>query len=215
MRLSLAFVTLLVLFIHQIDSDEAKPKSKAKAGLTPAVKKILSRKVDQTKLVPKEQGEKATFAAGCFWSVELTYQRIPGVLQTMVGYTAGSKEQPTYEEVSSGSTGHTEAVQIIFDPNVVSYKELLVVLFDRMDPTSLNKQGSNHGTQYRSGIYYHSDAQKKVADDFVKEVQPKYADKIVVEIKPASKFWPAETHHQQYLQKNSYKADKGCLEPIV
>lgn len=183
-------------------------------GFTPAVKEILSRTVDQAKLVPKEQGEKATFAAGCFWGVELTYQRVPGVMHTMVGYTAGSKEHPTYKEVCSGSSGHTEAVQMIFDPNVVSYKDLLVVLFDRMDPTSLNRQGNDRGTQYRSGIYYHSDAQKKVAVDFVDEVQPKYADKIVVEIKPASKFWPAETYHQQYLEKGSQKADKGCLDPI-
>jgi len=181
---------------------------------TPAVKNILSRTVDKTKLVPKEDGEKATFAAGCFWGVELTFQRVPGVLHTMVGYTAGCKEHPTYKDVCSGTSGHTEAVQMIFDPNVVSYKDLLVVLFDRMDPTSLNRQGGDQGTQYRSGVYYHSDDQKSSAEDFIKEVQPNYTNKIVVEVKQASKFWPAELYHQHYLQKGGQAADKGSLEPI-
>merc|ERR1719285_844463 len=150
---------------------------------------------------PEEDGELATFAAGCFWGVQLAFQRVPGVASTMVGYTAGPKQHPTYNEVCSGSTGHTEAVQMLFNPDLVTYKELLMVLFDRMDPTTLNRQGNDRGTQYRSGIYYHSDEQKTIAQDFIKEAQAKYKDKIVVEVKEASMFWPAEDYHQKYLEK--------------
>lgn len=181
----------------------------------PEVKEIISKKVeDEVYNIAKDEGETATFAAGCFWGVQLAFQRVPGVMHTMVGYTAGAKEHPTYEQVCSGSTGHTEAVQLIFNPQAVSYKELLMVLFDRMDPTTLNRQGNDSGTQYRSGIYYHTDAQKGLAEEFIKEVQPKYANKIVVEVKKAAKFWPAEDYHQRYLEKGHQKANKGCLDPI-
>jgi len=182
---------------------------------SPAVKDIITKKVDESATkIPKEDGELATFAAGCFWGVELAFQRVPGVLHTMVGYTAGQKDFPAYKDVCSGTTGHTEAVQMIFNPEAVSYKELLMVLFDRMDPTTLNRQGNDRGTQYRSGVYYHTDDQKKIAEQFFQEMQPKYADKIVVELKKASKFWPAEDYHQKYLEKGSQKAAKGCLDPI-
>jgi len=185
-----------------------------KAFNDPTVKEIISKKVDGSN-IPKEEGETATFAAGCFWGVELSFQRVPGVMHTMVGYTAGSKEHPTYREVCTGSTGHTEAVQMIFNPAAVSYKELLLVLFDRMNPTTLNRQGGDRGTQYRSGIYYHNEEQKIEAENFIKEMQPKFSDKIVVEIVKASKFWPAEDNHQRYLEKGSQKAAKGCLDPIA
>jgi len=181
----------------------------------PGVKEIITKKVEGDGTdIPKEQADMATFAAGCFWGVELAFQRVPGVMHTMVGYTDGTKPHPTYEEVCTGTTGHTEAVQMFFNPKTVSYKELLTVLFDRMDPTSLNRQGGDRGTQYRSGIYYHSDEQKSIAEKFVAEVQPNYDDKIVVEIKKASKFWPAEGYHQHYLQKGNQNAKKGCLDPI-
>jgi len=182
---------------------------------TPEVQQIITKKHDagQNK-IPKEEAETATFAAGCFWGVQLAFQRVPGVGSTMVGYTAGPKLHPTYNEVCSGSTGHTEGVQMLFNPAVVSYKELLMVLFDRMDPTHLNRQGNDRGTQYRSGIYYHTEEQKSIALDFIKEIQPKYNDRIVVEVKQAEKFWPAEDYHQKYLEKGSQKAAKGCLEPI-
>jgi len=181
----------------------------------PEVQAIMTKKVDGTDHdIPKESPETATFAAGCFWGVELSFQRVPGVMHTMVGYTGGAKEHPTYKEVCSGTTGHTEAVQMLFNPQVVTYEELLKVLFDRMDPTTLNRQGNDSGTQYRSGIYYHTDNQKDIAEKFVAEVQPNYNGKIVVEIKKASKFWPAEDYHQKYLEKGSQKATKGCLDPI-
>lgn len=186
-----------------------------KGFFTPEVKDIITKKVDEeaTK-VSKDDGEKATFAAGCFWGVELAFQRVPGVMHTMVGYTAGYKEHPAYKEVCAGSTGHTEAVHMIFNPKVVSYQELLLVLFDRMDPTTKDRQGNDRGTQYRSGIYYHTDEQKVVAEEFIKEIQPKYSSPIVVELLKAAKFWPAEDYHQHYLEKGSQKASKGCLDPI-
>jgi len=181
----------------------------------PAVQEIISKKhnPDQNKIA-KEDAEKATFAAGCFWGVQLAFQRVPGVVTSMVGYTAGHKEHPTYKDVCSGSTGHTEAVQLLFNPRVVTYKELMTVLFDRMNPTTLNRQGNDVGTQYRSGIYYHNEQQKNAALSFISEMQAKYKDKIVVEVKEASQFWPAEDYHQKYLEKGSQKANKGCLDPI-
>jgi len=182
---------------------------------SPEVQQIVTKKHDPSmNKIAKEDGELATFAAGCFWGVQLAFQRVPGVASTMVGYTAGPKQHPTYNEVCSGSTGHTEAVQMIFNPDLVTYKELLMVLFDRMDPTTLNRQGNDRGTQYRSGIYYHSEEQKTIAQDFIKEAQAKYKDKIVVEVKAASMFWPGEDYHQKYLEKGSQKAAKGCLDPI-
>lgn len=182
---------------------------------SPEVQQIVTKKHDPAmNKIAKEDGELATFAAGCFWGVQLAFQRVPGVASTMVGYTAGAKQHPSYNEVCSGSTGHTEAVQMLFNPDLVTYKELLMVLFDRMDPTTLNRQGNDRGTQYRSGIYYHSEEQKTIAQDFIKEAQAKYKDKIVVEVKEASMFWPAEDYHQKYLEKGSQKAAKGCLDPI-
>jgi len=179
------------------------------------VQQIITKKHEagQNKIA-KEEAETATFAAGCFWGVQLSFQRVPGVVSSMVGYTAGERQHPSYREVCEGSTGHTEAVQMLFNPAVVSYKELLTVLFDRMDPTTLNRQGNDRGTQYRSGIYYHSDEQKEIALNFIKEIQPKYKDKIVVEVKKADKFWPAEDYHQKYLEKGGQKANKGCLDPV-
>jgi len=182
---------------------------------TPEVQQIITKKHDPVQnKIAKEDADTATFAAGCFWGVQLAFQRVPGVASTMVGYTAGQKQHPTYQDVCSGSTGHTEAVQMLFNPTVVSYKELLMVLFDRMDPTTLNRQGNDRGTQYRSGIYYHSEDQKNIALEFIKEMQPKYKEKIVVEVLQADKFWPAEDYHQNYLEKGSQKAAKGCLDPI-
>jgi len=179
------------------------------------VQQIITKKHDAAQnKIAKEDSETATFAAGCFWGVQLAFQRVPGVVSSMVGYTAGPKQHPTYQDVCNGDSGHTEAVQMLFNPQLVSYKELLTVLFDRMDPTTLNRQGNDRGTQYRSGIYYHTEQQKDIATEFIKEIQPKYKDKIVVEVKEAGKFWPAETYHQKYLEKGGQKAGKGCLDPI-
>jgi len=193
----------------------AMGSGQGKGFTSPEVQQIITKKHEAAQnKISKDEAETATFAAGCFWGVQLAFQRVPGVAHSMVGYTAGRVEHPTYQQVCGGGTGHTEAVQLLYNPAVVSYKELLLVLFDRMDPTTLNRQGNDRGTQYRSGIYYHSDQQKEIANNFIKEMQPKYKDKIVVEVKEASKFWPAEDYHQKYLEKGSQKAEKGCLEPI-
>ncbi|CAM9456456.1 unnamed protein product, partial [Heterosigma akashiwo] len=145
--------------------------------------------------------ETATFAAGCFWGVELVFQRIPGVVETKVGYTGGAVRNPTYRQVCSGLTGHTEAVEIIFNPHVVLFTELLTVLFEIMNPTSVNQQGNDFGTQYRSGVYYHSQDQKDAVDQKIQALCALYLDPIATEVAPATEFWPAETYHQQYLQK--------------
>eukprot|EP00602_Paraphysomonas_sp_CaronLab_P006127 CAMPEP_0185021544 /NCGR_PEP_ID=MMETSP1103-20130426/4233_1 /TAXON_ID=36769 /ORGANISM="Paraphysomonas bandaiensis, Strain Caron Lab Isolate" /LENGTH=206 /DNA_ID=CAMNT_0027553127 /DNA_START=85 /DNA_END=706 /DNA_ORIENTATION=- len=157
----------------------------------------------------------ATFAAGCFWGVQLAFQRVPGVDHTEVGYTQGHKPNPTYEEVCSGQTGHTEAIKIEFNPEVVSYSELLTILWDRMDPTTVNRQGNDVGTQYRSGIYYHSEEQKKEAIESRDKEQEKYSDPIVTEILPAKEWYPAEEYHQRYLEKGGQCARKGDTSGIA
>ena len=163
----------------------------------------------------------ATFAGGCFWGTELHYQRIPGVVSTCVGYTQGRVERPTYGEVCAGRTGHTEACQIIYDPKQVSYRTLCEKLFATIDPTLRDQVGRDYGTQYRHGIYAHSDEQLEDANAFVAAEQSKLPpDKMVVtEGKRATVFWPAEDYHHQYLQKggrfgSSQSATKGCNDPV-
>jgi peptide-methionine (S)-S-oxide reductase len=185
-----------------------------------------------TKLAPAtapEGLELATFAGGCFWGIELAYQRVPGVTQTWVGYTQGQVEGPSYEAVCRGSTGHTEAVHMHYNPKEVPYQKLLDVFFEKTDPTTLNRQGNDAGTQYRSGVYYHNDEQKAAAEAAFAEVQAqldagKYprrvsGKKVVSELKPAVEFWMAEDYHQQYLAKGgrggrAQSAEKGCTDPI-
>ncbi|MFS1512461.1 peptide-methionine (S)-S-oxide reductase MsrA [Chengkuizengella sp. SCS-71B] len=147
--------------------------------------------------------EKATFGAGCFWGVEATFQKIKGVSKTEVGYLGGTKGNPTYQEVCTGDTGHAEVVQLEFDPNIVSYEALLEVFWENHNPTTLNRQGPDIGTQYRSAIFYHSEEQKETADQSKQEKQNsgKYKKEIVTEITPASTFYKAEEYHQKYLEK--------------
>ena len=149
--------------------------------------------------------ETATFAAGCFWCVEAIFQNVQGVTSVVSGYTGGTVENPTYEQVCSGSTGHAEACQITYDPAKVSYKELLEVFWQTHDPTTLNRQGNDTGTQYRSAIFYHTDQQKQTAEAYKKElIAAKIWDKpIVTEIAPLKKFYKAETYHQNYYRENS------------
>jgi peptide-methionine (S)-S-oxide reductase len=149
--------------------------------------------------------EKATFAAGCFWHVEHTFSAIKGVLSTRAGYTGGDFKNPSYEDVCSGSTGHAESVEIEFDPSKVSYKDLLKTFWDIHDPTQLNRQGPDHGTQYRSAIFFHTAEQRAEALESRDAMQrmPRYiAKKIVTEIVAAKEFWPAEEYHQKYLEKH-------------
>ncbi len=147
--------------------------------------------------------EKATFAAGCFWGVEAAFREVKGVTSTQVGYSGGSLEDPTYKDVCTGETGHAEAVQVEYDPSRVSYDELLAVFWEIHDPTTLNRQGPDIGTQYRSAIFFH-DAEQEAAARASKEKLQKsggFGREIVTEITPASTFHRAEEYHQQYLEK--------------
>jgi peptide-methionine (S)-S-oxide reductase len=142
------------------------------------------------------------------------YQRIPGVLSTKVGYTQGHVVNPTYRQVCNGNTGHTEAIQLQFDPTVVTYRELLSVFWERYDHTTLNQQGNDVGTQYRSGVYYHSDEQKAVAEETKVDHEKLIGQRVVTEVLPAAVFFDAEDYHQQYLSKGGQCSDKGDDSPI-
>ncbi len=146
--------------------------------------------------------EKATFAAGCFWGVEVEFRNTPGVTDAQVGYVGGTAERPTYEEVCSGRTGHAEAVEVTFDPGEISYGELVDRFWSLHDPTQVNRQGWDVGTQYRSAIFTHSPEQAEVAAESKARAQTQFSGPIATEIVPATTFWPAEEYHQQYLVKN-------------
>ena len=149
-----------------------------------------------------------------FWGIELAFQRVPGVIKTEVGYTQGLSSNPTYEEVCSGSSGHAEALQITYDSTAIKYEDLVTVFFDIHDASTKNRQGNDVGTQYRSGIYYHTEAQRIAAFNCKDKEQLKYDSPIVTEILPSKKWYPAENYHQQYLQKGGQCAKKGDLTAI-
>lgn len=147
--------------------------------------------------------KKATFGAGCFWGVEAAYRQIPGVLSTKVGYLGGTMENPTYSDVCGGRTGHAEVVQVTYDPARLTYDDLLTVFWDNHNPTTLNRQGPDIGTQYRSAIFYHDDDQKQaaIASKEERDRSGRFHKPIVTEITPASLFYEAEEYHQLYLEK--------------
>ncbi|PIQ26830.1 peptide-methionine (S)-S-oxide reductase [bacterium (Candidatus Blackallbacteria) CG17_big_fil_post_rev_8_21_14_2_50_48_46] len=149
----------------------------------------------------------ATFAGGCFWCMEPPFDHLEGVISTTSGYTGGKTKNPSYEEVSRGWTGHAEAVQVLFDPKKVSYEKLLFVFWRQIDPTAINRQFVDNGSQYRTAIFYHSEAQKKAALKSKAELEKlgKFKQPIVTEIVPAGEFYPAEDYHQNYYQKHPYK----------
>jgi methionine-S-sulfoxide reductase len=148
--------------------------------------------------------ETATLAGGCFWGMEEIIRSIPGVIETNVGYTGGKVDNPNYNIVKLGTTNHAESVEVIFDPTKLSFKDLLGYFFRMHDPTTLNQQGNDKGTQYRSVIFYHSENQKKVAEEKIKEIESskKWDKPIVTQLVPATKFYLAEDYHQDYLKKN-------------
>ncbi len=160
---------------------------------------------DKTSPQPTEQKSmKATFGGGCFWCVEAIFDNLKGVQSVDSGYAGGSTPDPTYQEVCSGESGHAEVVQITYDPKVVTYEKLLEVFFKTHDPTTLNSQGADHGTQYRSSVFYHDDEQRATAERIKKALDESGAFKnpIVTEIVPATKFFPAEDYHQDYFRNN-------------
>ena len=146
--------------------------------------------------------ELATLAGGCFWCLDAVYRDLRGVEQVVSGYMGGQTANPSYELVCTGTSGHAEVVQITFDPDVISYRELLEVFFTIHDPTTLNRQGADSGTQYRSAIFYHSPGQKAAAEEVIAKVQPLWDDPIVTEVAPADTFYPGEEHHQDYYTNN-------------
>jgi len=156
-----------------------------------------------------ESGEKATFAAGCFWGIEAAFREVKGVISTRVGYTGGQAKNPTYEEVCSGKTGHAEAVEVVFDPETVSYQVLLDLFWSIHDPTQLNRQGPDFGTNYRSAIFYHTPAQKVLAEESRARIAEsgRYGRRpVVTEIMPAGPFYPAEEYHQQFYEKQGRRS---------
>lgn len=170
-----AFHVLLTLFTAMTLQAETKPASKT--GL-------------------------ATIGGGCFWCTEAVLERVPGVLKAVSGYAGGKNANPTYEEVCTGRTGHAEVIQVEFDPAVVSYERILEVFFEAHDPTTLNRQGADEGTQYRSVIFYHDEAQHVAAGRAKLAAQAHWPDPIVTEIAPLTKFYPAEKYHQDYFKNN-------------
>lgn len=151
---------------------------------------------------------KATFAAGCFWGVEALFRQVKGVESTQVGYTGGESDNPTYQDVCSGKTGHAEAVQLEYNPSIVSYEDLLLIFWSNHNPTTINQQGPDIGEQYRSVVFFHDQKQEKTAKELKEKLQSaalkQFNAKIVTEIIPATKFFRAEEHHQQYLEKNNH-----------
>ena len=148
---------------------------------------------------------KTTFANGCFWCTEAVFTRIKGVKSVISGYSGGALENPSYDQVCSGTTGHAEAAQIEFDSEIISFEKLLDVFWDTHDPTTLNRQGNDVGTQYRSAIFYHNEEQKQIAEKSKKELEENhvYDDPIVTEIVPLTNFYPAEDYHKRYYDQNN------------
>lgn len=151
---------------------------------------------------PSARTERATLGGGCFWCLEAVFEQLDGVKAVVSGYAGGTKDQPTYQEVCSGSTGHAEVVQVEFEPGKISFERLLDVFWEAHDPTTLNRQGPDTGTQYRSIILYHDEAQKLAAEKSKLAAQTRFRRSIVTEIVPLTKFYPAEAYHQDYYRNN-------------
>ncbi len=162
------------------------------------------KKKESNTQINLENMEQATFGAGCFWCVEAVFQRIDGVEKIVSGYAGGTNKNPTYKEVCTGETGHAEVCQITYDPQKVTFDELLEVFWKTHDPTTLNRQGNDEGTQYRSVVFYHNDGQKQLAEKYKKELNEvkAYENPIVTEISPLPEFYVAEDYHQNYYNQN-------------
>ncbi|WP_411359106.1 peptide-methionine (S)-S-oxide reductase MsrA [Pseudidiomarina salilacus] len=152
--------------------------------------------------------QQITLGGGCFWCIEGAYKQVRGVLKAESGYAGGDKADPTYEEVCTGSTGHAEVVQVTFEPTALSVREILEIFFALHDPTQLNRQGNDVGTQYRSSIFYQTDEQREEAEKIIAEMRAEgtWEDEIVTELQPLEKFWPAEEYHENYVERNPQNA---------
>ena len=160
----------------------------------------------------EKRTETATLGGGCFWCLEAVYENVKGVKDVVSGYAGGHTENPDYRSVCTGQTGHAEVVQITYDPEVVSFEDLLEIFWTIHDPTTLNRQGADVGTQYRSVIFYHDEKQKEIAERSKERAQKRFAAPIVTQIVPFTKFWPAEEYHQDYFRKNPYQ---GYCQAVV
>jgi peptide-methionine (S)-S-oxide reductase len=162
----------------------------------------------------EEKSAVATVGGGCFWCVEAVYQTVPGILGVTSGYAGGTVRNPSYEQVSSGRTGHAEVVQIEFDPSRISYQQIIDLFWKAHDPTTLNRQGPDSGTQYRSIILYEDEAQREIAEKSKKAAQAQFKEPIVTEVVPLETFYPAETYHQDFYQNNpNYPYSKAIIRP--
>ena len=169
---------------------------------------MIHNQLEQEMLSSSSVGpiEIATLGGGCFWCIEPIYQDLKGVLKVESGYTGGAADNPTYRQICTGTTGHAEVIQVTFDPLLISFKQILEIFFTVHDPTTLNRQGNDAGTQYRSAIFYHSPEQKSVAESVKSAAQSIWDDPIVTEITPLDKFFKAEDYHQNYFKDNPYQA---------
>ncbi|SFP18227.1 peptide-methionine (S)-S-oxide reductase MsrA [Hydrogenimonas thermophila] len=156
--------------------------------------------------------EKATLGGGCFWCLEAVFENVKGVEDVVSGYAGGHINNPTYEAVCSGTTGHAEVVQITYDPTIISFKDILEIFWKIHDPTTLNRQGADVGTQYRSVIFYHDEKQKEIAEESKAEAQKNFTSPIVTEISPLQTFWKAEDYHQDYFKNNP---NQGYCQVVV
>ena len=201
MRNTIKGLSLVLSFIFS--SCTAKEK--------PVVKEEFKEPV---KVKVKEGMEVATFAGGCFWCTEAVFLEIKGVEKVVSGYIGGKTVNPTYKDICTGETGHAEAIQITFNPNEVAYEDLLEIFFGTHDPTTLNRQGADVGTQYRSEIFYHSEAQKTKAENYIQllEKEKLYDKKIVTKVSSATVFYPAEDYHQNYYNQNS---SQGYCQMVI
>ncbi len=154
----------------------------------------------------------ATFGGGCFWCIEAVIQRLNGVESIKSGYSDGFIKNPAYREVCTGRTGHAEVIQVTFNPDIISYHDLIFIFMTSHDPTTLNRQGGDSGTQYRSIVLYHNDEQKEIAEKVFEEVQPAYADPIVTQLKPFEVFYEAEDYHQNYYNENQ---EAGYCQVVI
>ena len=195
----------MVLIENQALAELAPPMESMKLiiYLITAGTLILNAPAQPTNTMNTNQTELATFGGGCFWCMEAVFERLPGVTSVTSGFAGGRTANPTYEQVCSGATGHAEVTQIEFDPARISYTKLLDVFWQAHDPTTLNQQGADRGTQYRSVILYHGDAQKAEAEKSKAEAQKNFKHPIVTEIAPFTRFYPAEGYHQQFYDNNT------------